>query len=103
MGYNIEGVLCLRNAIVEQAAKDYLSLKKSISKLEEQDKISKWKQNELDIKRSQLAYLVKWFMSDSFGDLDLKVSGAYIVERLDEIDESKQIRHKRIQEREKNE
>lgn len=99
MKYNSDGILYLRNAIVEDAAKEYLSLKKSIAKLEKLKNPRKWKLNELETKRSRLEYLKKWFRSEDFDCLGLKLSGKWYLEQLDAIDVSTQIHHQRIQEK----
>lgn len=94
------GIYALRNAIVEQAAKDYIALKKDVMRLESRRLTAKRKVD-LEIKRSQLNHLIKWFKSEDFDNLDLKYTGDYYLRKLDYFVEhgSKVLHHQRIERR----
>lgn len=65
---NHQGVLALRNAVVEQAAKDYI------------------KHYNLDGNQSSfILTLEKWFRSDKFSDLDTEHSGEWFIKNLREL------------------
>lgn len=75
MQYDIDGVLRLRNAIVEKAAEDYLSAKKAIAGT--------------SIRSTEAEAIRKWFLFGGYNDLETGVSGAYIIKELDKIAEGK--------------
>lgn len=98
--YNIDGIYALRNAVVEQAAKDYISLKKEVIRLENQRPTIK-RNIDLEIRSSQLEHLKKWFKSEDFDNLGLNYTGDYYIRKLDYIVEhgSKVLHHQRIERR----
>lgn len=84
MEYNEEGLLRLRNAIVEKAAKDYLYERKY--ELSHKDGGSIFHKSEIESLR-------KWFLGAGFESMGLKIEGSFLLHKLDEIaDTSRQVR-----------
>jgi len=93
MKYNFNGIELLRNAIVKDAAKEYMRLKKEIKKLEKMPTTEK-RAIRLKEKNNEFENLKKWFMSDRFDELGLSLDGEDYVRLLDSLSESKQIHHR---------
>lgn len=79
MKYNKDGILMLRNAIVESVAKDYINTKTYILKHPYQP---------CTAQKSELERLANWFRSSKYDDMDLGISGDYILKKLDEMVEN---------------
>lgn len=81
--YNLD---LLRNAIVEQAAKDYLSLKKNYLKR---------KAKNIEARKPwELKSVEQWFLSSKFDEMCLNVEGRQMIRALDELAEKKAILHR---------
>lgn len=71
------GVLNLRNAIVMQAADDYLKCKKVL--LANEDRIDITRLQEYD----KVNTIRKWFLSKGYKNLEMKTDGQWMIEQLD--------------------
>lgn len=71
-----DGFVFLRNAIIEQAAKDYVKAKEHILAHPNKKCIDE---------RIELDNLTRWFKSRNFSDLGLGISGEYFIEKMDEL------------------
>lgn len=82
---NYEGLLRLRNAIVEQAAKDYVIAKRKLLA-----------HPELDLHRTaaygECMMLERWFLSTRYSDLVPNISGQWMLDRLNELAAGKEIK-----------
>lgn len=76
MEYNEEGILNLRDAIVQQVAKDYITTKKYILKHPNKP---------CTAQKSELEIITRWFYSNKFEDLKTGCSGDYFIRKLDEM------------------
>lgn len=90
MKYNMDGVEALRNAIVEQACKDYISIKKYLLQRE-----AKGYDIKITFQYRQLLDLQEWFRSEKFERFALTHSGDYYIRKLDELAEKKSVIHRR--------
>lgn len=92
MKYNTDGILLLRNAIVEDAAKEYISLKREIERLKKQPASEK-RRITMEYKEYKLSKLKEWFLSEEFDGLALSHDGSFYIRKLDALSRSKQIHH----------
>lgn len=89
MEYNEEGIIKLRDAIVEQAAKDYIAIKKYILRhFNKPCTEKKW----------ELENITRWFRSSNFDDMKTGCSGDYFIKKLDEmVEDDMQVARKRVE------
>lgn len=72
MDYNVEGLITLRNAIVEQAVKDYARVKRYLLTHPNRPCV---------LQKAELEQIQRYFLSDSFVECD----GEYIIKKLDRM------------------
>lgn len=78
MKYNEDGLIRLRNAVIENAAKEYIQLKRLINRHPEKEKLHYG---------VELNNLKSFFLSRRYELYGMSVSGEYMLRKLDEMAE----------------